>query len=59
MGIEKDLDSFKIDKEEWQKTITTNKRKILKVFLAGAGVATGIWWLVFYIYLETGFVGIR
>jgi hypothetical protein len=50
-----DLNELKIDKSEWEKTITTNRKKMLQVFLAGATVATLVWWLVFFIYIKTGF----
>jgi hypothetical protein len=54
--IEKDLEYFKVDKEEWNRTITLNKRKVLKIFLAGAIVSTVIWSLVFWVYVQTGFI---
>ena len=53
--IKEDLEAFKIDKTEWEETIQVNKKTMLKVFLAGASVATLIWVLVFYIYINTGF----
>lgn len=59
MGIKDDLEIFKIEKDEWNKTLSVNKKKILKVFLAGAIVSTLIWWLIFYIYTQTGFIGIQ
>jgi hypothetical protein len=54
--IEKDLEYFKVDKEEWNKTIALNKKKLLKIFLAGAVVASLVWGLVFLVYVKTGFV---
>ena len=53
--VKNDLNELKIDKSEWEQTMTTTKKKLLQVFLAGATVATLIWWLVFFIYMKTGF----
>jgi hypothetical protein len=47
---------MKIDKKEWEKELTLAKKELLKIFLAGATVATIIWFLVFYIYMKTGFI---
>lgn len=51
-----EAESMKIDNKEWNEVLHVNRKKLLKVFLAGAIVATVIWLLVFYIYIKTGFI---
>lgn len=53
--FEKELDSMKVDKKHWDEILTVNRKKLLKVFLAGATVASLIWLMIFYIYMKTGF----
>lgn len=53
---ESDELKYSFNKNEWDNVIETNKKKLLMVFLAGSLVATLIWLLVFYIYLQTNFV---
>jgi len=45
-----------IDKNEWEEILKLSRKQLLKIFLAGSLVATIIWFLVFYIYLKTGFI---
>lgn len=53
--LEKELDSMKVDKKHWDEILQVNRKKLLKVFLAGATVASLIWLFIFYIYIKTGF----
>jgi hypothetical protein len=45
-----------MDKNEWNKIIEVNKRQLFKIFIAGAIVGAGIISLVWYIYIQTGFI---
>jgi len=54
--LDNELESMKIDKGQWNEILEVSRKKLLKVFLAGAVVATLVWGLIFFIYIKTGFV---
>lgn len=45
----------KMDKTEWNEILNVSRKKLIKVFFAGAVVATLVWWIVFYVFIKTGF----
>lgn len=51
-----DKEYFSIDKQEWEKTLSVNKKQLLKVALAGALVGAIVASLYWWIYIQTGFV---
>ena len=44
-----------VSKEHWNEILKISRRKLVQVFLAGAIVSTIIWWIVFYVFIKTGF----
>jgi len=49
------MDNLKINKEDWNEVLKVSRKKLLKVFLGGVVLATLVWLLIFYIYIQTGF----
>ena len=54
--VAEEAEEFKIDKREWERVIQVTKKKLIKVFLAGATVASLVWALILYAYIQTGFI---